>query len=123
MPASFQPLLVRKVISLRQVVRSDRNCGGGWELYATTDAKYDKVTSTVLIALDSVVQPVDSAPGVDGFRQPWLPAKEVVKRRVPLREARAVAREVFLRWVRKVQRTVPADTTRIATKQESEHDS
>lgn len=110
MPAGFQPLLMQKVVSLRQVVRSDRNCGGGWELYATTDANYDKATSTVLIALDSVVRPVDSVPGVDGFRQPWLPAKELVKRRVPLREARAVAREVFLRWVRKVQRTVPADT-------------
>lgn len=74
---------------------------------AMADAQYDADNSTVVIELDSVVQPVDLPPGLDGFRQPWLPAKEIVKRRVPLRQARALTREVFQRWTAKVRRTIP----------------
>ena len=98
---------MKKVTSLREVVQSARSCGGGWELCATADAHYDAESSTVVIELDSVVRPVDLPPGLDGFRQPWLPAKKVVKRRVPMRQARSLAREVFQRWTAKVRRTIP----------------
>ena len=74
----------------------------------TADVKYDTAASALVIVLDSVVQPVDLPPGVDGFRQPWLPAKEVVKRRVPLHKARAAARGAFRRWTAKVRGTVLA---------------
>ncbi|MBI3849962.1 MAG: hypothetical protein HY298_06680 [Verrucomicrobia bacterium] len=99
---------MRKVVSLREVVVSVRNAGGGWELCATADAKYDTASSTVVVELDSLVQPTDLPPGVDGFRQPWLPAKEVVRRRVPLPEARVAARNVFQHWTMKVRRAIPA---------------
>ena len=98
---------MRKISSLRQVIQSASGSNDGWELYATADAKYDPATSTVFVELDSIVQHGGSAPGVDGFRQPWLPAKEVVTRRVPLSEVRDVAREVFQRWIEKVRRTIP----------------
>ena len=95
------------MVSLRKVVQSARSCGGGWELCATADARYDADSSTLVIKLDSVVQPVDLPLGLNGFRQPWLPAREIVKRRVPLRQARALAKEVFQRWTTKVRRTIP----------------
>ena len=101
---------MRKVISLREVVGSVRKAGGGWELCAAADAKYDTASSTVVIELDSLVQPTDLPPGADGFRQPWLPAKEVVQRRVPLSKARVAARNVFRRWTIKVRRAVPSES-------------
>lgn len=99
---------MRKILSLREVVRSSRSGGGGWELCATADATYDPARATLLVELDSLVQPVDLPPGVNGFRQPWLPAKKVLQRRVPLPKARMVVRDIFQRWLRKVRRTIPA---------------
>ena len=95
---------------MREVVGSVRKAGGGWELCATAHAKYDKASSTVVVELDSLVQPTDLPPGVDGFRQPWLPAKEVVQQRVPLPEARVAARNVFRRWTIKVRLAVPSQS-------------
>jgi len=99
---------VRKIGALRVIVLSDEIGGGGWELCATANVEYDTASSTVVIELDSRVQPVGLPAGMDGVRQPWLPAQEVVKRRVPLREARTVANDVFRRWATKVRRTIPA---------------
>jgi hypothetical protein len=99
---------MRKICSLREVVRSAASSHDGWELCATADAKYDRDSSTVLVELDSLVQPAHLPRGLNGFRQPWLPGKELVKQRVPLHEARAVARKVFRRWTTKVRRSVPA---------------
>ncbi len=98
---------MRKIVSLRQVVESVRDGGGGWELCATAQAKYDSARSTVVVELDSMVQPVDLAPGVDGFRQPWLPARVVVERCVPLTKARLTAQSLFRRWIVKVRRAIP----------------
>ena len=103
---------MRKIISLREVVLSSRTGDGGWELCATAAVTYDTVSSTVQVELDSRVQPVDLPPGLDGFRQPWLPAKEVLKRRVPLEEARGVATEVFRQWMTKVRLSDPAPARR-----------
>ncbi len=97
---------MRKITSLREVICSVRNAGGGWELCATAEVKYDTASSTVVVELDSLVQPTDLPPGVDGFCQSWLPAKHVVQRRVPLPKARATARNVFRRWTTKVRRAI-----------------
>ena len=94
---------MQKIMFLSEVVQSSRSGGGGWELCVTADVKYDATAAALVIELDSLVQPVDLPPGVIGFRQPWLPTKEVVKRRVPLRKARAVARGAFRRWTTKVR--------------------
>lgn len=99
---------MRKLGSLHRVLQSDSGSHNGWELCATADVHYDTASSTVMVELDSLVQRGDLPDGVDGFRQPWLPAREVVTRRVPLRDARVVAREVFRRWMRKVRCTVPS---------------
>ena len=101
---------MRKILSLREVLCSDRSSHDGWALCATADAKYDMSASTVQVELDSLVQPSDLPPGVNGLRQPWLPAREIVRRRVPLQQARAVARDLFRRWIAKVERTVPLET-------------
>ena len=99
---------MKKLGSLHRVLQSDSGSHDGWELCATADVRYDPASSTVLVELDSLVQRGDLRDGVDGFRQPWLPAKEVVTRRVPLRDARVVAKEVFRRWMRKVRSTIPS---------------
>ena len=103
-------IIAHSVIPHSGVVESVRAGGGGWELHATAEAKYNNARSTVVVELDSRVQPMELPPGLDGPRQPWLPPKEVVKRRVPLTRARVVARKVFRRWTMKVRQAIPAQS-------------
>ena len=64
----------RKIISLHPVVESVRDGGGGWELCATAKARFDAARSIVVVELDSVVQPMNLAPGADGC-EGWFLAK------------------------------------------------
>jgi hypothetical protein len=85
----------KKPIEMREVVLSTRSGRDGWELCATAEARYNAATSSLVIKLDSLVRPIHAVAGARGHSQPWLPAKLITRRRVPLAEARAVTREVF----------------------------
>lgn len=96
------------ISSLREVLQTAKGSRDGWELCATADAKYDRTTATVLFELDVLVQAKHWPSTRRGFRPSWLPAMKVVRRKVPLCEARGVARSVFRQWKRKVRQAVPA---------------
>lgn len=105
---------LRKLIELSEVVLSTRSSRDGWELCATAEARYNAATSSLVIKLDSLVRPAHAVAGAKGLSQPWLPAKRITRRRVPLTEVHAVTREVFRQWTMQVQRAVPDNPLRTA---------
>ena len=98
---------MKNIYSSSQIIGSFRKGEKEFEACAKAEAQFDEEHSFLLVELDSFIRPVDLVSKEQHFQAGWLPKKECIKETVSLEEAPDLAREIFHRWVHKIQQAMP----------------
>jgi len=98
---------MKRIYSSSQIIGSFTRAEKEFETCATAEAQFDEEHSLVLIELDSFIRPVDLVSKEEHLQVGWLPKKESIKETISLEEAPDLAREIFHRWVHRIQRAMP----------------
>src|SRR5689334_3052051 len=99
---------MKNIYSSSQIIGSLTRAEKEFETCATAEAQFDEEHSLLLIELDSFIRPVDLVSKEEHLQVGWLPKKENVKETVSIEEAPDLAREIFHRWVHKIQQVMPS---------------
>jgi hypothetical protein len=98
---------MKRVIDTTEVLGRVETPQGTCELDASAEASFDEAAGRLVVKLESFLRPTDLLVKERHFRADWLPENETVTESVAREECHDVARDVFLRWVRKVREAVP----------------
>jgi hypothetical protein len=99
---------MKKIYSSSQIVGGFTVGKKEFEACATGDAQFDEENSRLVMNLDSFIRPVDLVSKEEHLQAGWLPQTENVREGVSSEEAPDLAREIFHRWVHKVQQAMPS---------------
>ena len=88
---------------LSEVVATRESGAGVLEVCAVASGQFDRAISMLEVKLDAYLQNFAGAQ----FRPRWLPKGDTVREHVPHAEMHEVGRDIFHRWVRKVNAAVP----------------
>jgi len=95
--------LMRKVLSISEIVQDLNLEAEPKELCASAEAHYDDDTAKLVVQLDAFVRQVRHAVPDVCTRPEWLPRPETLREGVAAEEASDLAREIFRRWTKKVR--------------------
>ena len=98
---------MKRIIDTSEVLGTVEAPGGMCELCASADASFDEAAGRLVVKLEAFLRPADLLAKERRFRADWLPENETVTESVAREECHEVAREIFLRWVRKVREATP----------------
>ena len=98
---------MKRVIDTTEVLGTVETPEGTCEVSASADASFDEAAGRLVVKLAAFLRPADLLVKERHFRAGWLPENETVTESVSREECHDVAREVFLRWVRKVREATP----------------
>ena len=101
---------MKRIYSSSQIIGGFTKEEKEFEVCATAEGQFDEERSQLLMELDSFVRAVDLVAKEEHLQAGWLPKKERLKESVSLEEAPDMAREIFHRWVHKIQHLMPLTT-------------
>ena len=98
---------MKRIYSGSQIIGTFSTDEKEFEACATAEAQFDEEHSLLLMELDSFIRRVDLVSKEEHLQVGWLPKKESIRETVSLEEAPDLAREIFHRWVHKIQQAMP----------------
>jgi hypothetical protein len=98
---------MKQIIDTSEVLGTVEGPEGRCELCAAAEASFDEGLGRLVVKLEAFLRPTDLLIKERHFRADWLPKNETVTESVAREECHEVAREIFSRWVRKVQESAP----------------
>jgi hypothetical protein len=99
---------MKRIYSSSQIIGNFTRGEKEFEACATGDAQFDEEHALLLMELDSFIRPVNLISKEKHLQVGWLPKKESLKEAVSAQEAPDLAREIFHRWVHKIQQAMPS---------------
>ena len=99
---------MKRVIDTSEVLGRVEMPQGPCEVCASANAGYDEDSARLVVNLDSFLRTTDIRSKEKRFSADWLPRKETITESVGPDETAEVTRDIFHRWVRKVQQAVPS---------------
>ena len=93
--------LMKRVISISEIVRPVQVENDFCEVWASADANYGEAKSQLEVKLDAFLR---RSKDNKRLTASWLPPAETVAERVDIEEASPAAKEIFESWVQRVRR-------------------
>ena len=100
-------LQMKRIIDTSEVLGTVEVPEGVCEVCASADAGFDEEAGRLVVKLEAFLRPTDLLVKERHFRADWLPKNETVSESGAHKECHEIAREIFNRWVRKVQEAAP----------------
>ena len=100
--------VMRKIISISEIVAAHEIPAGSEEICASAEADYDEANSQLVVELASCFRVADRRGREQCVPQAWLPKAQTVKESVPPEEAVPAAKDIFQRWVHKMRQSIPS---------------
>jgi len=106
-PAVPPLLRMKRIYSSSQIIGGFTKGQTEFEACATAEGQFDEENSVLSLELDSFIRRVDLVSKEEHLKAGWLPKREIVREHVSSEEAPDLAREIFHRWVHKIQQVMP----------------
>jgi hypothetical protein len=99
---------MKTVINISEIVETIDLPQGPFEVCAAVEADYDEARRKLVVQLSSFVRTTDLRKPQKQIVARWLPRTDPIEETVDQDEAVILTKDIFRRWLQKLQRTIPS---------------